>query len=353
MSQDWSYFIVQKTPGAVITADGQGRISQFNPAAERLTGYSREEALGRPATEILNCEGGDATCSMSLVMKGQAEVTQELILRDRSDQPMPVMVSSFALLDEAGAPQGGAIIIRDLTLVKRLERERRQLVNMFAHDLKTPVVGVAGLVRRLREGKAGPVSEAQQGYLEVIGREMARLEKLITSFLEFARTDLRILTPSPEEIRPVDACREVIALLLPLAEAKGMTIETDIPTEMPGLQADPLLFRQVLENLLENAIKYSNPNSTIRLEVQAGEAEVRFAVKDQGSGIPAEDRPHLFEVFFRGKGAGAKAGYGLGLATVKRILDAHGGRIWVDTQAGRGTTFFFTFPLKPREIHPL
>jgi two-component system phosphate regulon sensor histidine kinase PhoR len=351
-ARDWSQFIVQNTPGGVITADAQGRIIEFNSAAERLTGYGRQEAMGRLATEILNCEGGETACAMNLVMTGQAEVTQELVLRNRSGQQVPVMVSSFALRDEQGKPHGGAIIIRDLTQVKHLEQERRQLVNMFAHDLRAPVVGVAGLVRRLREGKGGPLTEVQKDYLETIGGEMARLEKLITGFLEFARLGLRILTPRPEDIQPVKECRQVVALMLPLAEAKGMAINTRFPRQVPGLRADPLLFRQVLENLLENAIKYSPPHSEIELELRVGDSEVSFAVKDRGPGISKEDLPHLFEVFYRGRRTGAEPGYGLGLAAVKRIVDAHGGRLWVDTTPGRGTAFFFTFPLNPQEILP-
>jgi signal transduction histidine kinase len=97
--------------------------------------------------------------------------------------------------------------------------------------------------------------------------------------------------------------------------------------------------------LLGNAIKYAPPQTSVLLQVQRNDREVRFAIKDHGPGIPPEDVPHIFEIFYRGKGAGTSQGFGLGLATVKRIIDAHGGRIWVDT-AAEGTTFFFTFPLE-------
>lgn len=346
--QDWSQFIVQNTPGAVITSDAQGRITEFNRAAEGLTGYSREEALGRKAETILQCEG-DANCPLDVVLQGRGEVTQELVLINRSGQKVPVMVSSFTLRDDGGTPRGGAIIIRDLTLVKRMEKERRHLVNMFAHDLKTPVVGVAGLIRRLLEGKVGPLSQSQRTYLGTIDHEMRQLELLITRFLEFARLDLRILTPAPEFFPPLKACREVMALLLPLAEVKGMTLQSEFPAEIPDLRADPLLFRRVLENLLENAIKYGSPRSAIVLKVEKEEGNLKFAVQDQGPGISPEDLPHLFEIFYRGQESGGETGFGLGLATVKRIIDAHGGRLWVDTGLGRGTTFFFTFPLANQE----
>ena len=150
-NHDWSRFLIQNTPGAVITADQEGQITEFNPAAERLTGFSRKEAMGRPAQEVVYLRGADLS-TWNPGWQGQKEVTEELSLRNRSGQEVPVMISSFALRDDRGVPQGGAIILRDLTPVKRLETERRHLVNMFAHDLKTPVVATAGLIRRLIQG---------------------------------------------------------------------------------------------------------------------------------------------------------------------------------------------------------
>jgi two-component system, OmpR family, phosphate regulon sensor histidine kinase PhoR len=342
---DWSNFIVQHTPGAVIATDAQGRIIEFNPAAERLIGYSREEALGSSAAELLHCrDQAEPSCSLGQVMGGESEVTQELTLQTRYGSQVPVMISSFPLLDDQGTPRGAAMIIRDLTLVKRLEMERRNLVNMFAHDLKTPVVGVAGLIRRLLQGKVGPLSPAQIDYLATIDREMERLETLITRFLEFARLDLRIMAPQPQPLDPAEECREVVKLLTPLAEARGMRLKLELQPGLPQMQADPLLFRRVLENLLENAIKYGFPDTDIELSVRQEDQDIFFVVRDQGPGIPQEDLSHLFEIFYRGRESGSAPGFGLGLATVKRIIDAHGGRIWLDTAAGAGTSFSFTLP---------
>jgi len=182
-------------------------------------------------------------------------------------------------------------------------------------------------------------------YLQTVDRELERLEKLITRFLEFARLDLRIMTPQLEVLNVLEECRQVLNLLQPLAEAKEIRLETDFAPEVPALRADPLLFRRVLQNLVENAIKFSPRRSQVRLEVRVEDPAVRFAVYDQGPGIAAGDLAHIFEIFYRGQREGDTQGFGLGLATVKRIIDAHGGRIWVDTAPGRGCTFFFTFPL--------
>ena len=343
---DWSQFIIQKAPAGVITMDGQGRITTCNPAAEEITGYSPKQIVGHLIEDVLRCKRGeDEDNPIRLAIRGQDIENQETVLLNSFGQEVPVMLRAFALKDDLGVQLGGVIIFQDLTSVKHLEKERRHLVNMFAHDLKTPVVGMAGLIRRLRQGKLGPLSEAQMAYLETVNTGMNKLEDLINKFLEFARLDLRFLTPLPSAIQVEQECQEVIVSLLPLAEAKRVEIKTEYPPEILVLQADPLLFRRVLENLLGNAIKYAPPQTSVLLQAQRNDGEVRFAVTDQGPGIPPQDLPHIFEIFYRGKGAGKEQGFGLGLATVKRIIDAHGGRIWVDTTP-EATKFFFTFPLE-------
>jgi two-component system phosphate regulon sensor histidine kinase PhoR len=347
---DWSQFIIRNTPSGVLTLNSQGQITDINPAAEALTGYSRPEALGLKCDDLLPCEtSGLETCPISSVILDQKQINQELLLRSRSGRTVPVMLNAFPLKDDRGVFLGGVVVIQDIAFLKGLEKERRHLVNMFAHDLKTPVVGMAGLLQRLLQGKVGPLSQEQIDYLEFISKEMKRLEKLIGKFLEFARLDMRILTPLRSAIQVETACQEVINLLLPLAEAKGMELKTDFPREMLVVSADPLLLKRVLENLLENAIKYSPPETTVVLKAERKDGEVRFAVQDQGPGIPPEDLPHLFEFFSRGTNVGEEGGFGLGLATVKRIIDAHGGQIWVDSSPGKSATFFFTFALEKQE----
>jgi two-component system phosphate regulon sensor histidine kinase PhoR len=248
------------------------------------------------------------------------------------------------LRDDQGNLLGGVESFRDIGLFKRMENERRQLVGMFAHDLKTPVVAAAGLLRRLAQGKVGELAEAQATYVETISREIARLEKLINNFLDYARLDLHLITPLPSAIQVEEACQEALSQIQPLADAKGVTLQAEFPPEPLVFQADPLLLQRALSNLLENAVKYSPSHSLVNLEVRALGAELQFSVKDQGPGIAPQDQAHLFELLYRGESAGVESGSGLGLAIVKRIIDAHGGRLWVDSHEGRGATFFFTLP---------
>jgi signal transduction histidine kinase len=281
------------------------------------------------------------------MVSGEA-VSREAILQNRLGQKNEVMLTASALRDNQGKLLGGVETFRDIGPIKQMEKERRQLAGMFAHDLKGPVVAMAGLMNRLRQGKVGELSGAQTAYLETIYQETQRLEKLISNFLDFVRLDLHILTPLPSAVQVENECLEVISRCRPLAEARGVTLEMESPQEIIVLQADPLLFQRALCNLMENAIKYSPPQARVFLSVLDLGKEVQFAVKDQGPGIAPEDQPHLFELLFRGKTAGKETGLGLGLAIVKRIIDAHDGRIWVESEEGKGATFFFTLPKRSR-----
>ena len=336
--------IIEKAPAGVIVTNLAGEVLDFNPAAATISGYRRKEALGRPVLEVLACEADREDCPIRAAMNGQEVESQELMVLNCLGQTVPVMFSAFPLKNEEELPLGGVIILRDLSSIKHLENERRQLVHMFAHDLKTPVIGAGGLVMRLLKGRAGPLSEPQTACLETIVHYMKNMEKLINNFQELISMDLHILTPSAGTLQVDKECREVMTLLSPLAEAKGIDLEEDYPREGVVLQTDPLLLRRALENLLGNAIKYSPPRTTVTLTVKEEGAEVLFAVQDQGPGILPADLPHLFESYYRGTEAGKEQGFGLGLAAVKRIIEVLGGALWVESQPGQGAIFYFTLP---------
>jgi PAS domain S-box-containing protein len=340
----WPHFIIQSMADGIITVDAQLRVTDLNRAAEKIVGYSREEALGQFCGEILKSNLCARECPLQVAMNRREEVSREATLQNRLGQKIEVMLAASALRDDQGNLLGGVETFRDLGPFKRLEEERRHLVSMFAHDLKTPVVAVAGLLNRLRLGKLGELKEEQIPYVETIYQEIQRLEKLITNFLDYARLDLHIITPLLSAIQVEKECQEVINRFQPLAEAKGIDLQMEFPKEIIILQADPMLFQRALSNLLENAIKYSPPQGRVVLVVHDQSAEVQFAVRDQGPGIAPQDLPHLFNLFYQGKSAGKETGLGLGLAIVKRIVDAHGGRLWVESEEGRGATFFFTVP---------
>ncbi|MFP3868096.1 MAG: ATP-binding protein [Desulfobacteraceae bacterium] len=341
---DWAHFIIQSVPLGIFTVDSQMHITDFNPRAAELTGYQRSEALGKFCADILRSNLCHTDCPLRQAMAHETIVEREAVIENRYGQKIPVTLCTAALRNDQGDLLGGVETFRDITLLKKQEEERRNLVSMFAHDLKTPVVAIGGLTNRLRQGKLGPLSDSQASYLETIDQEMQHLEDLIDNFLEFARLQLHEIKPLPSSIQVEKECQEVLALLEPMAESQGVTLIAQYPEEILVMEADPQLFRRVLENLLENAIKYSPPQTVVSLTVQSRDPEVVFQVQDQGSGIAQEDLAHLFEIFYRGTDPNRPRGFGLGLATVKTIIEAHGGKIWVESQPGQGSTFSFTLP---------
>ncbi len=341
---EWPHFIIQSMPDGVITVDGEMRVTDLNRAAEKLTGYRREEALERFCGEVLQSSMCGRECPLKIAMSTGEFVSREAVLTNRLGQKYEVMVSAAALRDNQGNLLGGVETFRDIGPFKLMEKERRQLAGMFAHDLKGPVVAVAGLLNRMRQGKVGELSQNQTAYLDTIYQEILRLENLITNFLDFVRLDLHILKPLPSAVQVEKECLEVIARCQPLAETKNLALEMEFPPDIIVLQADPLLFQRALCNLMENAIKYSPVGSNVALTVQEKGKEVHFAVTDEGPGVPPQELPHLFELLYRGEGAGEQAGLGLGLAIVKRIIDAHHGHIWVESVKGQGAAFKFTLP---------
>jgi two-component system, OmpR family, phosphate regulon sensor histidine kinase PhoR len=343
-SPDWPHFIIQSMADGVLTVDEKLRVTDLNRAAEKITGHSRKDALKRFCGEILQSSMCGRECPLKQAMFSGEAVSREAILQNRLGQKIEVVLTASALRDNQGNLLGGVETFRDISPIKQMETERRQLAGMFAHDLKGPVVAVGGLLNRLRQGKVGELSSDQTAYLETIYQEIQRLERLITNYLDFVRLDLHMLTPLPSAIQAEKECLEAVSRCQPLADAKGVTLELESPQEILVLQADTVLFQRALCNLMENAIKYSSPEAKVTLSVRDLGEEVEFAVKDQGPGIPPEDQPHLFDLLFRGKSAGQETGLGLGLAIVKRIIDAHDGHLWVKSEEGEGATFFFTLP---------
>jgi PAS domain S-box-containing protein len=211
-SHDWPHFIIQSMADGVITVDGEMHITDLYRAAEKFTSYSRQEALGRFCGEVLQSSQCGQECPLKAAMVSGEAVSREAILQNHLGQKVEIMLTASALRDNQGNLLGGVETFRDIGPLKQMENERRQLAGMFAHDLKGPVVGVAGLVDRLRQGKMGELTPNQTAFLNTIYQEILRLEKLITNFLDFVRLDLHMLKPLPSAVQVEKECLEAIFL---------------------------------------------------------------------------------------------------------------------------------------------
>jgi signal transduction histidine kinase len=259
-----------------------------------------------------------------------------------------------ALVVLFGTVAGGVFVLQLAHRLSRIDQERQaaereaeraikardDLMGVVAHDLRNPLGTILMVASSLRELE--PVGDAMKNSIASIERSVKRMNRLINDLLDVARVEAGRLAI---ERMPVDTGRllaEVVRAQQPLAASKGLALRLDAPAELPAVLGDRDRLLQVFENLIGNAVKYSQPDGHITVGAQPRDGGVLCRVADAGAGIAAEDLPHVFDRFWRG--GGDHEGAGLGLAIVKGIAEAHGGRIWVESTLGQGSTFFFTLP---------
>ncbi|MGC8743895.1 MAG: ATP-binding protein [Verrucomicrobiia bacterium] len=253
-------------------------------------------------------------------------------------------VERAIIKDEKGNLYGTAFVFHDHTRLAMLEKTRREFVANVSHELRTPLTLIKGCVETLLEGgKDDP--EVSTRFLQTIKKHSDRLNFLIEDLLTISNLESGETKLNLEELDLRKTVQEVVDDLRNRAEAKSIAIYNNID-ESFSIMASPERLRQVFYNLIDNAIKYGRIGGNIWITAQSNEANVTIAVKDDGPGIPPEARERIFERFFRVDKARSReqGGTGLGLSIVKHIVQAHGGKVWVESQFGKGATFYFTLP---------
>ena len=231
----------------------------------------------------------------------------------------------------------------DITESKKMERERKNILSMFAHDMKNPVVTSGGFIARLISGKAGSLTEKQTDYISLVNDELSKLEGFIKDFLEFSRLDSKEYNPVPHPFNIETALNKQIEAAIIKADRKGIKIIFKTPEDMSKVvNADDLQIDRVIANLLDNAIKYTDPDGTVTVNLLNRDKDMLVQIIDTGIGISEDHIQHIFDTFYRV--TRDSKGFGLGLSIVKSIVESNGGRIWVESIHGKGSTFSFTLP---------
>jgi protein-histidine pros-kinase len=258
-------------------------------------------------------------------------------------------------LSPINTPEGQLVtaVIRDVTERKRLEEARARSLELESHELRTPLNAIIGFSALLHAGKAGPLSETQTEYLGDILVSSRHLLQLINDVLDLAKVEAGRVDIAPQEVDLVRVAAEVKDILRGLAVEKRVEITLDVAPGLDEVVTDPRLLKQVLYNYLSNAIKFTSEGGQIQLEIVASPPGCfTVSVRDNGIGILAEDISRLFEEFQQLDSGAAKRypGTGLGLALTKRIVEAQGGTVGVESEPGKGSVFFATLPRRPHEI---
>jgi two-component system, cell cycle sensor histidine kinase PleC len=241
------------------------------------------------------------------------------------------------------------LVAEDITRFKKLERERKDILSMFAHDMKNAVITSEGFLSRLISGKAGVLGKKQQDYLGIILNEFKQLSQFLSDFMELARLEAKEYKPNLAPCNIQAEIQKGIEAVQLKAQKKKITISIEPQvTKLPMINADADKISRVIRNLLDNAIKYTDEGGTITVEMSERSNEILVSFIDTGIGIPEEHLSHIFEAFYRV--SRDSKGSGLGLNIAKMIIEGHAGRIWAERAPTKGSIFSFTLP-RNRDFH--
>lgn len=338
--------IFEHSHDAILLADDDGRIIDANPAAEALLGYSSDEFSDLHTWDFISgmSEAEGRTAWTQFLAEGQEEGQYPLQRKD--GQIVHTEYRAVAHI-QAGTHLS---VIRDVTEWKRSEERLKEsnrdldaFASYLAHEVRSPLTTVSMVLGWLQRRYAGVVQNEDLEYMRRAERAVQGVKHLTADLLAYARLD-HGATLEREEVDSSDVVREALTLLEGEIEEHGAKVTTG---DLPTVYASQALLRHVVRNLIANGITH-NESEVARIHVDADEeaGAWAFRVEDNGVGIPEEKPAELFDLFARGK-AGKAKGVGVGLALTKRIVERHGGRIWIQSEPGRGSTFFFTLPKRP------
>ncbi len=341
---DWLYQNLKKTlPLAFFILDKNLDVVDFNQKIQELLGLD-QKTIGHAFLKatLKNLDLKDQI--IRVIKEGVPMEHYENKVFHVSGEEIPVYIYAYPLRQK-NLLVGAIVFLQDIRELKKYEARKKQFISMLAHDFKAPLSTALGFLKRLAEGKAGPLNDKQKRYIQTATTELKKLEGLIFNFLDMLRLESGHLRLELAPCVPQQLVSQVVKRFGLAAEKKNIDLHLELYPEEIWFTADSLQIERALANLIDNAIKYSPKDSRISVCMDFKDETIIFEVRDQGPGIPPADVPHIFEPFYRVKTQRhTPSGSGLGLAIVKTIVEAHGGQIQLETSPGEGTKFKLLFP---------
>jgi two-component system phosphate regulon sensor histidine kinase PhoR len=335
----------------VLAVDSQESLIILNDSAARLIGAEPAKAIGRSIQEVVR--NSDLQRFVTQVLTGRGPARSEIVLEHEGEQFLDV--HGTVLRDAQGQDIGAVVVLHDVTRLKRLENVRKDFVANVSHELRTPVTLIKGFMETLLDGQPHSPEDTQR-FLTIVARQADRLNAIIEDLLSLSRIEQEhekaLINLEQASIR--EMLESAVQTCEPKARERGIVLEVACDPDLRAAINAPLL-EQAVVNLVDNAIKYSEPGQPVHVCARAEGSDLVITVRDCGCGIPREHLPRIFERFYRVDKSRSRAqgSTGLGLSIVKHIAQAHAGRVDVESTPGQGSTFYVRLPLnRPEEAVP-
>ncbi len=338
--------VIRSIAEGLLVVDSAGRVIMMNPAAEKLLGVSRKNQLGRPVIENLKEEQLVTLAKGSATKEGDKEI--ELISRD-DETKKTLRASSAVIEDENGQTVGMVSVLSDITKQKELDQLKATFVANVSHELRSPLVATEKAISLILSKSTGELSENQEQFLTIAQRNLKRLTIIINDLLDLSKLEAGKVDLKREPTSLEVVINEAVEGLSVWAGTKRISIEKRIGSGLPRINIDPGKIIQVLNNLIGNAIKFTPSDGKIAVEAILREQTkgIEVSVRDTGLGIDENDLHKVFDKFYQSgeRVATDVSGTGIGLSIAREMVELHGGKIWAESEKGKGAKFTFILPL--------
>ncbi len=338
--------VIESVYSGLMLVDNNGHVVQMNAFARDMFDVESTRVLGGYYTEII--EDQKARDLIEHTLTCNEDFTEEITIHSHAGDQI-YQVQASIVRDEKSDSSGTVLIFNDITDIRNIERMKTAFVSTVSHELKSPLTSIKGFISTLLTDEDGYYDkETVRGFYQIIDRECERLIRMINDLLNVSRIEAGKaleLYPDPVELLPL--IEKVVTVQKSYTEKHEIKIDCD--KRLPIIVADEDKIDQILTNLISNAIKYSPQGGDIIVSAHKDGKGVLFGVRDNGIGIPAEHLSKIFDHFHRVDNRNTRqvGGTGIGLTIAKHLVEAHGGRIWVESEPGKGSAFWFTLPERP------
>ena len=325
--------VLDQITDGVLIADAAGLIRFANPAAGRLFQFG--DPLNHSIAEVVRnhqlveawrrCQQTRQIQSESVEVPTRHQYLQLVVIPDQHSS-------------------GSLLLAQDLTKIRRLETVRRDFVSNLSHELRTPLASLKALAETLQEGALDDPPAARR-FVDQMQTEVDALTQMVNELLELSKIESGRFALERSPVAAADLLHSAAQRMQVQTERANINLRVKCANDLPKIQVDEQRLEQVLIHLIHNAVKFTRPGGEVVLCAEAFPGEIRFSVRDTGVGIPADEVPRIFERFYRVDKSRTGRGTGLGLSIAKHVIEAHGGKIWVESREGQGSTFFFSVPI--------